>query len=125
MHRPLIGLLLLASAVAAGPDAEGNPAGMRAYVFSCDDCSDTSTHFVAYVERYTPEAKVKLTQMRDNPESLSEEDMYFDYEQGRLIMVPDKTSWLEANSEEAFVAQEGLMAHCPPGSRIRSCYPGR
>lgn len=33
--------------------------GVRAMVFSCGSCQDTAGRFVAYVEKYTPEARAK------------------------------------------------------------------
>lgn len=34
---------------ASGPH-DGQPAGVRAYVFSCTSCEDKSTHFIGYLE---------------------------------------------------------------------------
>lgn len=109
----------------SGPTADGQPAGVRAYVFSCGDCSDKSSHYIGYLERYSPEAKERIRRMNENPESLSEEDHYYDYDQGRFVMVPDKTSWLEANSEAGIEAASQVTASCPEDSIPRSCYPGR
>lgn len=43
--------------------ADGSEGGVRAYVYSCGTCGDTSSHFVAYLESYSPEAKKALTEM--------------------------------------------------------------
>ncbi len=41
----------------SGPTPKGKNAGVKAYVFSCGDCSDETQQFVAWMERHIPAAK--------------------------------------------------------------------
>ncbi len=95
----------------------GKPAGVRAYVFSCTDCSDENSRFVGYLETYTDEAKAALT-------SGEAPDAYEYYDGGRLIKRPDEEGWARAESEEGFALIESVSTLCP-GGVLKPCYPGR
>ena len=95
----------------------GKPGGVRAFVFSCEDCDDESTHFIGWLDMYTAEAKEALT----NPNA----DMSLSsqlYEQGRMIKRVEDETWVPSTDVEAYTVMENIKYQCP-GGRPQPCYP--
>ncbi len=113
---------------ASGPvPGSGAPAGVRAYVFACNDCSDENDRFVGWLEMYTPEAKAVLTQPpSESPEQAAEREMrmYEMYESGQLIKAPEDRTWARANTAEAVNVTQRIESKCPGGAP-KPCLPGR
>jgi hypothetical protein len=113
------------------PDGTQIPAGVRAYVFACGDCSDESKRFIAYVERFTPEVKEKLVAARKAmAEGKTPSEAPLDYlveEQqaygGRLVRKVEGGDWLSANSSEAADFTAGISARCKEGTPLKPCFP--
>lgn len=95
----------------------GKPGGVRAFVFSCTDCDDESTHFIGWLDMYTPEAKEALA----NP--TAEMGASFElYERGHLVKRVEDETWVSANDPEGFRVMEAISQECP-GGRPQPCYP--
>lgn len=111
----------------SGATPQGAPAGVRAYVFACNDCGDENDRFIGWLEMYTPEAKALLTQpAADNPEQAAEREMrmYEVWETGQLIRGVNDTRWVPQNSQEAMTITSQIETKCPGGAP-KPCLPGR
>lgn len=98
----------------------GRLSGVRAYVFSCTDCSDRSSHEIRYLQRYTPRGKKMLEQYQDGQES----DL--------IMMSPESDSEIKRPGDEAWhpvmspMAQEifdEVYRECENGKRPAECFP--
>lgn len=49
----------------SGPLPNGKPAGVRAFVYSCGDCSDPAQRRVAWLEKYTARAKARALAIQE------------------------------------------------------------
>lgn len=96
--------------------------GVRAYVFSCTDCSDYSSHEVRYLQRFTPKSKKMQEQMRDGKMS-DEMIMMVSPEEESEIKRPDDEEWYPAMSEEAQEIFEETYRECDNGELPRECFP--
>jgi len=104
------------------PTDEGDKlSGVRAMVFSCGDCDKKSTHFVGYLERYTPEAKAAMERAASSDEPMME-DVY-EMEQGREVKLPDAAEWIDGNSEAGMAVYEAIRQRCEADERPRQCFP--
>jgi hypothetical protein len=94
-------------------DHEGKQA-VRAYVFKCG-----GKEFVAYLERYTPQAKAKLEKAREeaakNPDAMPPDMMMPDMmQQGIQVKKPGTGQWV---SEADFQRSQDIMqVKCPDGT---------
>lgn len=112
----------------SGPVQGSNaPAGVRAYVFACNDCSDEADRFIGWLEMYTPDAKAILSQPpAETPEQAAEREQrqYEVWESGQLVRAPDGTTWARANTPEAMAVTSKIEGKCPGGAP-KPCLPGR
>lgn len=111
----------------SGPAPGGAPAGVRAYVFACNDCGNENDRFIGWLEMYTPEAKALLTQPPPtDPQQALERDMrvYEVWESGQLIRGVNDTRWVPQSSQEAMNITSQIDTKCPGGSP-KPCLPGR
>jgi hypothetical protein len=108
----------------SGPLPNGEPAGARAYVYTCKTCSEAD-RVIAYVESCSPEVQAKLVQQLQSPGGL-------DHNRGSLlndgvgvfIKRPADTQWLERVSPEAVtLVLNQLGTICPPGKEGKQCFP--
>lgn len=96
----------------AAPSGAGN--GMKAYVFSCSDCGDASSHFVAYIEKYSEEAKAVM----GDREKLDIVD------KGHQLRAGDGGEWVLASSEEGQKLISSPPATCKAkGGKTQICQP--
>lgn len=99
--------------------------GVRAYVFSCSDCADADSRFVAFVERYSPEIKAALTeytaeQLAEMPPNAREQlnISQRQIESGKLVAVPEEGvnwqdwNWVPSISAEANEIRTGVSDRC-------------
>lgn len=106
----------------SGPGPNNTPRGVRAYVFSCGDCSDKSQQFVGWLEMYTPDAKRALTSPPKPGEKQGPE--YYDlWERGCLVSVPGSGRWALANSEDGHKVMESSQSKCGGNIVPRPCFP--
>lgn len=76
----------------SGPLPDGQPAGVRAYVFSYDNESE---EFIGFLETLTPEAKEQKAASANSAVGGVKE-----WYRGRLFRRPDEDEWFPADSEE-------------------------
>lgn len=83
----------------SGPTADGDPAGVRAIVFSCGDCHEEDERFPAYLRKSGPEGQT-------------------------LIRRPDDARWRSANPEVEAAWREEVAERCrQAGGSARQCLP--
>ena len=87
----------------------GEPAGVKAHVFSCGQCSEESKRFIAYLEKpLAPEDRPPP----DDPRS----EVF-------LMKRPDDTKWVESDSSEATAIAQEVFKRCAIGERANFCRP--
>jgi len=79
----------------SGPLANGEPAGVRAYVFTYSDDPNTTDTFIGFLETIDPNVDKSSIVPMDLRVSGAEI-----FAKGRLIRRVKDTEWVEANSEE-------------------------
>lgn len=88
---------------------EGGPAGVRAYVYACGQCSDEANRFIGYLEKpIPPEDRLPLD---DDRSEVS------------LVKRPEDTKWVESDSDEASAIMKALFEQCTAGERPNFCRP--
>lgn len=89
--------------------------GVRAWVFSCESCENTESHFVGYLQKYTEQAKTVLDAGRQ-PEG--------DIEAMMLLRLPegDESSWVTRNSAQGQQIRDAVVTHCPSANAY-NCLP--
>lgn len=103
----------------------GDPAGVRAHVFACYNCSDESERFIGWLESFTEEARFAA----DDPSMYAggddEGQHAFDvFEQGHLIRDVDQANWVQRSSEAGFTLMEQAVRKCGVGEApARECFP--
>lgn len=95
---------------------EGVNAGVRAYLFSCGECSDKLQRFIGYLETFPPEAQASLNNavgyggIGDNPD------------RGRnLVKRPTDEKWVEAASDDGVKVMSVRAEACPNGYPPKAC----
>ena len=137
------GKLMAKSATLLPPIPASSPtSGVRAYVFSCGGCDNENARFVAYVERYEPEARSKLQSAREQIASETHQDPddvdissmpqmqltelglnpYDGLESaaGERNLPPQEWTWHSAGSPEALAARQKSLKRC---NRPAPCSP--
>jgi hypothetical protein len=106
---------------------------VRAVVFSCGDCSDKSTHFVGWIEKYTDEAKAIMERLRAAPPMPAatpygaDQDMddMMAVEEGHFIATaPDglaEPQWVVMGTPPASALMRATQQRC--GQSARMCSP--
>lgn len=79
----------------SGPLANGEPAGVRAYVFTYSDDPNTTDTFIGFLETIDPNVDKSTIGPMDLRVSGAEM-----FTKGRLIRRPKDKEWVEANSEK-------------------------
>ncbi len=112
----------------SGPTPEGQPAGVRAHVFACEGCGDyegmtvqevrAAGGLVAYLERYTPQAREALE--RENVDPMMAAQIA---ERGIMISAADSIRWVPQASQAAIDLQSAVRQPCPDGNRPEPCFP--
>lgn len=111
------------------PWGEG-PAGVRAQVFACGDCSDESAQFVAYVEAYPPRAQQALQEARSSNDPERAWELEAQVEGSTLIGAlgpagEPPARWVSMMSPESEAVLGNLHTRCSDGQRLTPCFPGR
>ncbi|NQU09158.1 hypothetical protein HQ590_00080 [bacterium] len=111
-------------AAPSGPQADGAPAGVRAYVLGCGGC-DASQRFIAYLESYTEEARTRLDRAHETDPTEVVLSQY-DESAGILVRQPTAGEWVERSSPAGQqVLADGTANRCPAGVFPQQCYPGQ
>ena len=101
---------------------DGQPAGVKAYVFSYAYEPNETTRFIGFLEKLTPEAKKHMSAFRKSRDSVTKEAIR-KCNQGRFIRRVDDEQWSSADSEqgrailtELFLPDENgqIPVYCPP-----------
>jgi hypothetical protein len=79
----------------SGPLANGEPAGVRAYVFTYSDDPNTTDTFIGFLE--TTDPNVDKSSIEPTDLKVSGAEMFA---KGRLIRRPEDKKWVPANSQE-------------------------
>ncbi|MCX5659803.1 MAG: hypothetical protein NTW19_08790 [Planctomycetota bacterium] len=109
----------------SGPQRDGKPAGVRAYVFACGDCAAEKERQVAWLETFT----VKPTGPGWEPDGRRRpaappppESMATPSETGgSLVKKPEGIRWIRSATEQGKAIQ--VVADCPDGKPPRPCKP--
>ena len=105
------------------------PAGVRAYVFSCGECSDEKARFIGFLHTYTPERRQKslpaYEYARARDEAIpraGQRDLFTGA--GSLVRRAEDSKWFEADSEEGMKVVQSYQSHCvSPGATPIDCEP--
>jgi hypothetical protein len=116
---------------AKAPD--GSPTGVRAWVFSCGDCSDKSKWFIGFLETYTKEAKDAMVEITKPPAAggapapppMPTGAEMMAREQGHLISIPGEDKWVPYSGPQGLELIQRAQGKCgaEPGTRAVPCYP--
>ena len=91
---------------------EGEPAGVRAAVFACGDCS-TNEQYIGWLEK--PSAK-ELEAIAGTAE-ISDDDLV------SLVAKPGSNQWVSATSAQGEKIAKEARSRCPKGVRANFCQP--
>lgn len=103
------------------PIRDGN--GVWAAVYSCSACDDVASHFVGWIETYTPQAKqVAAALLEEGAVATAEMTMAID--NGHLIAAKpelgSKPNWMPLSSPQAAGVMQSINDRCPSTGEIRS-----
>ncbi len=101
------------------------PAGFRAYRFSCDNCSSDQEIFVGFIESMTPAAKSgwqRRMEVTGDPRVTPLMDPSAPPSAGRLVSKPTPIHWVEASSPEgSALIHTVLNTKCPNSQSPQWC----
>jgi len=118
----------------SGPNEDGEPAGVLAYVFGCAQCDrdmrgETAEElakkgiYIVYLESYLPEVKAQLDQFK-----VEGQEQYFapagKMTPGKLVRTLEG-DWVNANSQLSGDVFSSFAGLCLPGKRLKACLPGQ
>ncbi|MCE9591069.1 MAG: hypothetical protein K8S99_11150 [Planctomycetes bacterium] len=116
-------------AISGAKMPDGSEAGVGAQVFACGSCADKSKLFIAYIEKYTPEARAKkLNPQHEEVGPSLGPDMgpnFLAMDQGHLVSTAEDRGahWIEFMSPEGQRLRMMVNEKCPKGDLVR-CMPG-
>lgn len=96
------------------PMPDGEPAGVRAYIFSCGPCTPDAW-WVGFLEKYSPEAKKRLVEKKKEAGERI-------YTLLRRVDDPDD-AWVGQETPEGEAVRRGAIRACPRGTRLQQCTP--
>lgn len=108
------GELMTAGASNVPPIVKGGNECVRAYVFTCDNCSEEA-RFVGFYEKYTPDVRAELASTSDPVAAMAAAA------NRGLLQSIDGEQWFPAGSEESLAILERLR--CPDGTNAKPCLP--
>ncbi|MHC4694699.1 MAG: hypothetical protein ACYS67_18320 [Planctomycetota bacterium] len=102
----------------SGPRENGEPAGVKAYVFSYKHEPNELERFIGFLETFTPEAKRNQTTSA-NSGGGSASELIQQWGEGRLIRRIEDEKWFTANSKEGRAIIENAFSPNEKGERAR------
>jgi len=112
---------------------DGSPTGVRAWVFSCGDCSDKSKWFIGFLETYTRDAKDAMLEMTKAPATggaaapppMPTGAEMMARENGHLISIPGEDKWVPYSGPQGLELIQRAQSRCgsEQGNRAVPCYP--
>lgn len=116
-----------AFAIDGSTTTDGTPAGVRAEVFSCGECSDDSSRFVGWVWKFTPEVAKSLQQVIDGMPNGYVEDSPYDLGIARqdpnavlIASAESSANWFPEPSSEASDIKAKVATRCA-GQPAKPC----
>jgi len=105
----------------------GQGEAVWAAVYSCGDCADVSTHKVAYLEKFSPEAKGYLESAMatiGNSTRPEYQQPFANIPVGQELVasVDEPNTWLDKNAEGATIVRDGMASICD-GQQAKMCTP--
>jgi hypothetical protein len=97
--------------------------GVKAYVYSCGECSDASKRFVGYLEKLTDEAKKARLEQIANPNAASGARRRDLTNAGTMIRREKEGEWVAIDSDEGRAILNELREKCATGETLRQCLP--
>lgn len=76
--------------------------GVKAYVYSCKDCSDASSRFIGYLEMLTPESK----------EAESDREKEEIYRAGHMVRLEKDSDWVNLYTPAGEKVVDWAIEHC-------------
>lgn len=106
-------------AIDGSTTTDGSPAGVRAEVFSCGECSDESARFVGWLWKFTPEVAKTVQEMVNARPNGFVEDSPYDSAAARgdanaiLIAASDRPGeWYPEPTDEASSVKAKVATRC-------------
>ena len=114
---------------------DGEPAGVRAYVYTCGECEGDLAGktpeeveelglFVAYYEKYAPDLKERMLERQRVQEETGRPGPEFRMVVGRLLRLPDQEQWHDAATVFGREIEIGPSRQCDDPSTLQLCGPG-
>ncbi len=128
--------------------ANGQPAGVKANVFSCTRCRE-GDWYIGYLETYLPEAREVQIRMNEEMKKMSEQPLPEPGAAGTPAPMPppmmgpspqemmliseghlvasqeDVNKWFKQESPEGAALVNAAMKKCPDNKYPQQCFPGR
>lgn len=121
--------VLPASSVPPVAAPGGDEAGVWAAVYACGSCDDQSKHFVAWLEKFSPETKKQLEdliapRLKGYTDFNPYETLNMWDNTGHLIGVPGKEiKWVQMYSTDAEKIKAEASKKCQPPQTFVRCQP--
>lgn len=102
-------------------ESDGAANGVGVHVMSCGSCADESDRFIAYLEKYTPEAQARLAALgMRNYETPDSDDEANALQPGEVLVRRENDSqWVERTG--AFLEGVAREAGARCGGQVRNC----
>ncbi len=106
----------------SGALADGQPAGVRAYVFSYVNDPKESERFIGYLEKFTPEGQKMISTIRKSKSNVTR-DVMRQLNRNRFVRRPSDTVWFPADSNDGRLLLEQFSRANESGLLPRDCLP--
>ena len=106
----------------SGTLPDGQPAGVKAYVFSYVHDSNASERFIGYLEKYTPEGKKIISSFRKSGDKVTEK-LIKQLNHNRFVRSLDDDNWFLADSSQGRAILEQVSIKNEMGQIPYSCSP--
>lgn len=110
-------------ATASGPH-EGQPAGVRAYVYSCTDCKDIQSRFVGYLETLDPEFRAKVDDTQAQGWFLGAIPVNIEgLDEAALVRTEKDPNWVAKVTSDGEKIIDSVGLRCGSGQTLIECLP--
>ncbi len=106
----------------SGKLPDGQPAGVRAYVFSYSRNPNESERFIGYLEKFTPEGKKMIVSIRKSKSNVTG-GMVRRLNSNRFVCRPSDKCWYLADSKEGVAILEQVSRSNKHGQSPNYCQP--
>ncbi len=124
-YNEITGQLFAASDLSIPPieTLSGPGTGVRAWVFSCGDCSNPNERFIGYLEKMHPNTKKNMDEeIAKTGASMGIGKLVDKYSSGILVRSPNKKNWVPRTSAagQAIIGNSLKIGNC---NNPRPCLP--